>query len=608
MKNPARSPFGAIFQTEVLLNTKRVAPYAMAILFGGNALLWWGWGPAAGRGWATNSDFFIAGVLPVYSFMTLPLFTALIMVDPVIRDFRTGVAPLIFSKPVSRAEYLLGKFFGNFFVLVCCQAAFVLTLFVLQAFRRPGMIVQDVRAFPYLKHFLVFVVISHLVLAAFYFTVGTLTRNAKIGYALGVSFYPLYITYQTVLLKSLPSQWRSVLDPLLMNRGKYTANAEWLNQLIVTYDSDLIANRAFMLLIAAICLTILYSRFTIAERPGNVEKFSMLNLSTAAERVYYDSDSLQETRGDQFEAPDFPAKKIPRIIPLPEVARANEGIRANVNKLISALGVEFRLLRSERSLIVILPLAIFLSILEVAFYDVSPDISYSVAYATNTTKLLLLFLFGITVFYTGEAMHRDREVRIEPVLWTMPSPNNVLLLSKFLATLLLTLSLIVLVGLSAIVIQFLRGHTPVEVSPYLTVYSLILLPGIVFLTGVSVALNVSLRDKYLAYAVSIGTGVGLFYLYSQGYNNWLYNPMLYNLWSYADLTGGGSNQSTILMHRIYCLAISGVCLSVAHFGFQRRSSKGIMIKGRLGGKGWALLVAVSSLAVAVVTGLMVSDE
>ena len=125
MRSPSSTRFGAVFINEVRLNSKRVAPYAMALLFAGNALLWWGWGPATGRGWATNADFFIAGVLPVYSFMTLPLFTALIMADPVIRDFRTGIAPLIFSKPVSRAEYLLGKFFGNFFVLVCCQAAFV---------------------------------------------------------------------------------------------------------------------------------------------------------------------------------------------------------------------------------------------------------------------------------------------------------------------------------------------------------------------------------------------------------------------------------------------------------------------------------------------------
>src|SRR5206468_6987864 len=101
------------------------------------------------------------------------------------------------------------------------------------------MIVQDLKVFPYLKHFLVFVVISHLVLAAIYFTVGTLTRNAKIVYGLGIAFYPLYITYQTVLLKSLPVRWKVVLDPLLMNWGNpwgYKRSAEVLNRLVIVYD------------------------------------------------------------------------------------------------------------------------------------------------------------------------------------------------------------------------------------------------------------------------------------------------------------------------------------------------------------------------------------
>src|SRR5437016_2895844 len=195
MINTFQTRFGAIVQNEVLLNSKRVAPYVMALLCAGNGLLWWGWGPATGRGWAVNSDFFIAGALPVYSFMTLPLFTALFMADPVIKDFRAGIDPLIFSKPVSRAAYLLGKFFGNFFVLACCQSAFVLTWFALQAVDKPGVVTQGVRVVPYIKHFLVLVVISHLVLAAFYFAVGALTRNATIVYGLGVAFYPLYIAH-----------------------------------------------------------------------------------------------------------------------------------------------------------------------------------------------------------------------------------------------------------------------------------------------------------------------------------------------------------------------------------------------------------------------------
>lgn len=607
MKSPFSTRFGAIFQNEVLLNSKRVAPYVVAILCGGNALLWWGWGPATGRGLATNSDGFIAGVLPVYSFLFLPLYTALIMADPAIRDFRLGIDPLIFSKPVSRAEYLLGKFFGNFFVLTCCQSAFVLTLFVLQAVPKRGMIVQEPKFILYPKHFLVFVAISHLVLAAIYFTVGTLTRNAKIVYGLGISFYPLYITYQTVFLKTLPSRWRSVLDPLLMNWGNgqgYKISVEVLNRLVIVYDSDLIINRAVMILLAAICLTILYVRFTMAERSGKVEKFSVLNLSTAAEGVYY-PESSPATRLDELEKPDYKASAFFPRVALPEVARVDEGIRANVNKLIAALGVEFRLLCAERSVVVIMPLAIFLSILEVAFYNISPDVSYSAAYATNTAKLLLLFLLGMTVFYTGEAMHRDREVRIEPVLWAAPAPNNLFLLSKFLTTLLLTLSLISVVGLAASLIQLFRGHTPVEISAYLITYSVVLLPTIVFMTAASIALNVLLRDKYFAYTVSIATGAGLLYLYNLGYNHWLYNPALYQLWTYSDLTGAGSGQGRILTHRIYWLALSCLCLALAQLGFRRKSAKGFRINGRLGGTGWALVVTFVSLVVAVVTGSMI---
>ena len=608
MRSPFHTPFVAIFQNEVLLNSKRVAPYAMAILFGGNALLWWGWGPATGRGWATNSDFFIAGVLPVYSFLTLPLFTALIMADPVIRDFRAGIDPLIFSKPVSRAEYLLGKFFGNFFVLVCCQAAFVLTLFVLQAFRKPGMIVQDVKVFPYLKHFLVFVVISHLVLAAFYFTVGTLTRNAKIVYGLGVSFYPLYITYQTVLLKSLPSRWRGVLDPLLMNWGDKSSkgrSAEWVNQLIIAYDSDLIVNRGFMLLFAAICLTILYSRFTIAERPGRVEKFSTLNLSTAAERVYYDLDSFQETRGNQFEKHDSPEKVMLRVIPLPEVTTASEGIRANLRKLVAATGLELRLLRAERSLVVIIPLAVLLSFLSLPFSAGVSGGSYSASFASDTTNGILLFLLGVIVFYTGEAMHRDREVRIQPLVWAAPVANNVILLSKFMATFLLTLSLVIVVGLTAIATQFLRGHTPIEIPAYLITYSVILLPSIIVMTGVSVALNVLLRDKYLTYAVSIATAAGLFYLYANGHNHWLYNPLLYQLWNYQDLTTSGINHSLIFIHRIYCISIAILSLSLVHLFFPRKSTRAASIAGHFRSSEWSLIGAIVSLAATVIAALTI---
>jgi len=258
MRNPFQTPFAAIFQNEVLLNAKRIAPYALMVLFSANAVLWWGWGPAVRLGWATNSDYYIARNLLAFSFLLgLPIFNAVIMGDPVIRDFRTRVDPLIFSKPVNRIQYLLGKFFGSFFVLVCCQAVFPLTLLVLQAFRTLQMIVLPVRVFPYFKHFFFFLVITHLALAAFYFTVGTLTRNSKIVYGLAACFYPLFIAYGLLLLKGMAPRWKILFDPFLLSAGPsnngFGNSADYLNQYIVSYTLDMIWNRVLLILATAVC-------------------------------------------------------------------------------------------------------------------------------------------------------------------------------------------------------------------------------------------------------------------------------------------------------------------------------------------------------------------
>jgi ABC-2 type transport system permease protein len=611
MRNSTFTTFIAVFQNEILFNSRRVVPYVLIALFSGNAVLWSVAGAATHQGWATNSDFYIARNFMGFCFITgLPLFAAVIMGDPVSRDFRLGVDPLIFSKPISRAAYLLGKFFGNFFVLVCCQAAFALTLALLQVFHTARMIVLPVRIFPYFKHFFFIVVISYLLFAAVYFTVGTLTRSSKVVYATAVLFYPLYISYQAFLLKSLPQRWRVFLDPLLFNReaavNPWQRSADYLNQVVITYSSDMLINRALVILLSAVCLAILYFRFSFTERPVKVEKFSTLGLSTKAETAaYVGPEIVQPARHEQLDALKPEATPSSSGVLLPEVNRASGGFSANLNKLMAALGVEFQLLRAERSLVVLAPLALFLSTLELAFYEVVPDPSYSATYASITAKTLLFFLSGMTLFYAGEVMHRDRDVRIEPLLWATPAPNQVLLLSKFLAMLSLTLTLITMAGLTAMIIQFFRGHTPIELPTYLVTYSVILFPGLFFLTGLSLALNVLLRDKYFTYAVSIGTAAALFYLYSQGYNHWLYNPLLHQLWNNADLTGAGVNLRTILIHRLYCLAIASACLAIAHLCFARKSTKGLNVGARLSGDAWAGLILIVSVGVATIAGLMI---
>ena len=543
----------------------------MMLLFTAHAILWWGWSAAATYGWAINSDFNIVRNLQGFSFILgLPIFNAVIMGDPVIRDFRIGVDPLIFSKPISRTSYLLGKFFGNFFVLVCCQSAFVLTTMLLQWVPLSRLVVHQYRVWPYFKHFFFFVVVSHLILAIIYFTVGTLTRNPKIVYVLAVGFYPAYIAWQIFFLKSLPEKWRIILDPMLLAangipRDKWT-DAAWINQIVVTYSAEMVMNRALMVAAVVFCLTVLCVRFSIVERSRDQGSFALLDLSNSAELVQASRETT--ISGSSTSGSVVLLKSKTQAVPIPAVERVNKGVYANLRKLVAATQIELHLLRSERSLIVIVPLAIILSFLALPFSTGHSAVSPSAAFAGSAVRGLLIFLAGIVVFYTGEAMHREREIRVGAILWGTPAGNNVFLLSKFLATLLLTALLLLLSALTAMLTQFLRGQTPVEVFTYFSTYSVILVPGLAFIAAACIAINVLLRAKYEAYALIIAISAVLFYLYTQGYNHWLYNPLLWGLWSEEDLV---RISSTLLFRGVYWLALMLICLLAANRYFERRS-------------------------------------
>jgi hypothetical protein len=100
----------------------------------------------------------------------------------------------------------------------------------------------------------------------------------------------------------------------------------------------------------------------------------------------------------------------------------------------------------------------------------------------------------------------------------------------------------------------------------LIIKAVLVVPAVMFITSLAIALHALLRNKYVAYVVAIGTGAGLLYLYNIGYTHWSYNPLLYKLWTYPDLTTG-----RILSYRLYCVALAAAFLTLAHAFFERKS-------------------------------------
>ncbi|HET8670541.1 MAG TPA: ABC transporter permease, partial [Candidatus Saccharimonadales bacterium] len=234
------------------------------------------------------------------------------------------------------------------------------------------------------------------------------------------------------------------------------AEADWVNQIVINYSSDMIVNRALVVILVALILMVLYFRFTTTEEDNSSGESLTLNLATPADTVHILPAATVEHRFQEVEV-------VRPKISIPAVALVNTGARANLRKLVAAISVELTLLRHEKSLIVLVPLAIVIAFLSLPFSIGASGVSTSAMFAGSSVRGLSLFLLGTIVFYVGEAMHRDQEVRIGSTLWATPTHNNVLLLSKFFAVLLVSVLLMILAGVTAMLTQFVRGQTPIDV-------------------------------------------------------------------------------------------------------------------------------------------------
>src|SRR5438045_3405780 len=144
----------------------------------------------------------------------------------------------------------------------------MLTAFLLQLIPPPETILLPLRITPYLEHFLVIVVISHLGLGAFCFAVGTLTRSVKLVYGLIPAVYIVTIAL-SIGDELYAMRWFRLINPLMFSAINATGRnlrAAQVNQLVIEYGSDLIINRLLTIVVAALCLTIVWLRFARAKR------------------------------------------------------------------------------------------------------------------------------------------------------------------------------------------------------------------------------------------------------------------------------------------------------------------------------------------------------
>ncbi|MCW2001701.1 ABC-type transport system involved in multi-copper enzyme maturation permease subunit [Xanthomonas arboricola] len=466
-----------------------------------------------------NAPTVIATLLGMFTLLGL-LVTTLFVSNAVLRDFDLGTAELVFSTPVRRRDYLIGRLGAALIACMIMYVVIALGMFIAQFMpwidqARLG----PVAAFPYLWSLLVLVLPNLLFTTALLALLAVTTRNILWVYIGVIVFFVLY-GVSRALLADLDNVWIATLaDPLGIRALSQTLrywSVEQRNQGLPPLSGYLLANRALWLCMSALLFAAMFSLFR-TERSG-----------TGRRRGAAPSAPTQPA--------STPATAVSRLTVTPQFGVGTAWKQLLRQIRFDTLGV----VRSAPFLVLlILGLANFIptALFRQLYYGtaVLPVTSVMLEALQNSYSFLLII---VVLFYAGELVWKERSNRIDGITDAMPVPDWVPLLGKFVALLGVIASFQLAGALTSIALQLGRGYTSIEPLLYLKTLALgsVLY---VLMGGMALALQVLSNNKFVGYALLVLVLIGQSVLSMLDYAQNLYTFGGWPNAPYSDMNGFG---------------------------------------------------------------------
>jgi ABC-type transport system involved in multi-copper enzyme maturation permease subunit len=573
-----------------------VALAAMAFATAGSTSFRIGAGPGGIGNVHLNAPVVIANQLGVLSMISMLLVTVFIA-GAVLRDSETGIADLLYATPLRKLDYLLGRFLAGF--AVCLLIFGVITLAMMSGSRLPSIDPERLGAFslwPYVWSFAVLVVPNLLFVAALLTLLAAVTRSMIMVYTGVVAVVVLW-----AMAAALGAGNGSVggggsmsvlLDPfgvrVLTQLTRYFNGAQ-LNTELPPLSGLLLANR------------LLWTGVALAMFGATVALFKPQRAGTASRSHFRLFGRAPAQEAADVAPPSAPASAqrvqavrriAPRFDASTSAAQAWHVLRFDVRAVMRSVPFLVMLL---------LAIANF-----IANHTIGGMRFDSVPYPL--TRLMLEDIAGsmnavlvlVLLFYSGELVHRDRQLKMADVSDATPLPNWVPLLSRAGALGAVTLVFLAAGALVAIVIQLVKGGATIEFGLY--VQGTLINAVYFMLAGLALlALQALANNKYVGYLLGAALLVsGSLLDLEHRLLSFASLPPL----AYSDLNGYGHFLTGWSWFAVYWTLFGAALLFLAQAfrvrgpapGWRLRLASGL--RGLRGGAGLGLALSVTAFAVA----------
>jgi len=483
-----------------------------------------------------NSPYVICSLMAALSILGLFVVTAFVA-GAALRDFEHDCHMLFFSRPITRSDYLAGRFLGA--MTVSALLFVVLTMGFLAGQLAPW---QDedklgpIQWWPFVYGLLAFALPNLLAMGALFFAVAIWTRRMLWTY-LGVI---LFVTLQDAVegLANLEGiRWLGGLaEPL----GLAALELETRYWTVSQYNGSLPSllgllggNRLLWLALGAGFLVLAWLRFDVARA------------ARATHRSHDESPGSAPT----------PASVLP-------VARKETGARAGLRSLLHRCRFEIAWVLRSPFLLVCVLLAMTV-VGAVAWFschrDGNPVFPHTSIMARLLPRALGSFLSVLVVFYTGELIWRDRSHGMSGLVDATPAGSLGFLVSRLVAIASAVLVVISASILAAMGVQLLRGPVPLEPLLYVKTAAIVAWPALL-LAAPCLLVQVLVRGKFLGYLLLVALFTLRFALPLIGLDSHLYLYGEHPPLAYSEMDGYGPTALPFVWFSLYWSGVAALLL------------------------------------------------
>ncbi len=511
--------------------------------------------------------------------------------DAAARDGATRMDPLTYTAPVSKADYLGGRFLAAFvlnaLILIGVPAGVLLGVHVPEVeaeIRGPFLPMAYLTAYAFIA------LPSAFVVTAVQFSFAVLSRRAVTSYLASLLF--LAGTQAVGMARFLSRDLRQLLDPLgvlAILRDDLTVG--WtqleLNTRLIAMEGGPLTNRLLWIGIAVGVLAFTHYRF----------RFHHPRASSWWSRITRRRDAYAP-------APAHAGIMGITLVSIPQV-RQTFGFATRVRQTIAIAWPSFRTIaRSWSGLIFTAAIALLAFAMALDGFMRVPLLPRSehVLAALITPQpgplpWLLIPLF--IVFWAGELIWREREAGLAEITDATPVPEWVLLLGKFLGLSLVPIVFMALLMTVGMLVQVIKGYPDLEVGLYLRVLFGLQLADYVQLALFALGVHVLVNQKHIGQVVVLVTLMGMMIAYANEMGHDLLVPVFNPGWSYTDMRGFGPSLGPWLWLKLYWVTWVLLLAVVARLLWVRGHDPGLGVRLRIARRRFTRPTAATAAAVVV---------